>query len=125
MYIKKPTLVMLGDNEGSNRLCRLALMTQQNQHMYLPYFFVREQYMRRQLFVGKVHTKYNLADLLTKATSRQTCSLLIPLITGYEDYRYIVDQIMESLQNDEIFGPYDPKPYSVLEDTGFDDDGIL
>lgn len=68
---RTPTIILL-DNQGAIQLVKNPKYHKRTKHIETKYYLIREKYERKQIDVHYVHTKQQLADLLTKALPRET-----------------------------------------------------
>ena len=96
---KVPTPIF-SDNQGAIQLVKNPKFHKRTKHIETKYFLIRENYDRKQIDVFYIHTKQQLADLLTKALTRETFHYLralqglvahLPLTSGREDDDVIAD----------------------------------
>ena len=80
--LEAPT-VTFGDNTQANRLCLEHFISPGNQYIYQAYHFNKEAVELGLVEVRWVQTKMNIADLFTKAVSRQVLESLVDKLTGY------------------------------------------
>ena len=84
--LAQPTVV-LGDNTQANRLCREHFITPGNQYIALSYHYNKEQVDLGIVTIKWLASAANIADLCTKAVSRQVLEKLLGALTGYESPR--------------------------------------
>ena len=73
---------LLGDNDQATRLSQEDMMTSGNKCYYTPYYWTKE--VNNVLIqTGRVDTKENVSDILTKAADKATCDKLHPRMTGH------------------------------------------
>ena len=79
--VKAPT-VIYGDNTAANTLTAKDFITTGNQHIYLPYHYIKELVNDKQVQVKYMPTKMNLADIYTKSVSPQVIESLLSYAVG-------------------------------------------
>ena len=84
---------LLGDNRAANLLAEEDIVTCGNQFIQLPYHYTKQEVRAGNIIILYVGTEDNLADLMTKATSKQVCAKLVPALTGYDCG--LLEQILE------------------------------
>lgn len=82
--VEQPTCVK-GDNRAANLLCTEDIVTCGNQFLQLPFYFNKEVVESGAVVVSYVPTADNLADLFTKAVSKQVLTRLLPRLIGLEE----------------------------------------
>ena len=80
--VKRPTVVR-GDNKAANLQCTEDIVTCGNQYLQLPFYYNKECVESGAIIVEYVETAENLADLFTKAVSRQVLERLLPRLLGH------------------------------------------
>ena len=90
---KVPTPIF-SDNQGAIQLVKNPKFHKRTKHIETKYYLIREKYERQEIDVFYIHTKQQLADLLTKALTRDTFEHLrslqglvahLPLTSGREN----------------------------------------
>ena len=82
--VLKPT-VLYGDNKAANRLTAVDFISTGNQHIYLPYHWIKELVKGMHIEVRYVNTDYNISDLMTKAVTGSTITKLLSKLCGYDN----------------------------------------
>ena len=82
-YVSAPTLVY-GDNSVANTLVKEDYVSTGNQHIYVPYHWVKELQNYNIIDVNFIHGKKNLADLFTKPVTKQVIDELLKMMLGYD-----------------------------------------
>jgi hypothetical protein len=77
----EPT-VTYADNRAANLLCEEDIITCGNQFMQVPYHYNKEAIKMGVVVMRYIPTVDNLADILTKAVSRQVLERLLPAVIG-------------------------------------------
>ena len=77
----EPT-VTYEDNRAANLLCEEDIITCGNQFMQVPYHYNKEAIKMGVVVMRYIPTVDNLADILTKAVSRQVLERLLPAVIG-------------------------------------------
>jgi site-specific DNA-cytosine methylase len=80
--IQEPTATF-GDNRASNLLCEEDIVTCGNQFMQIPFHFNKEVIESGAVTIHYVPTAENIADLYTKAVSKQVLDKLLARALGY------------------------------------------
>ena len=80
--IQEPTATF-GDNRASNLLCEEDIVTCGNQFMQVPFHFNIEVIECETITILCVSTADNIADLYTKAVSKQVLDKLLARALGY------------------------------------------
>ena len=80
--IQEPTATF-GDNRASNLLCEEDIVTCGNQFMQIPFHFNKEVVESGAVTIHYVPTAENIADLYTKAVSKQVLDKLLARALGY------------------------------------------
>ena len=83
----KPTTVW-GDNKAANLLSHEDIITCGNQFIQLPYHYTKQEVEAGNIQVLDIVSEDNVADLTTKAYTRQVADKLIPQMTGYVPLPY-------------------------------------
>ena len=83
----KPTTVW-GDNKAANLLPYEDIITCGNQFIQLPYHYTKQEVEAGNIEVLDIVSEDNVADLTTKAYTRQVTDKLIPQMTGYVPLPY-------------------------------------
>lgn len=81
--VREPTLTF-GDNRAAILLSEEDIVSTGNQFITIPYHYNKEVIERGEVTMQFVPTADNLADLFTKAVSRQTLDRLLPRMIGCE-----------------------------------------
>jgi hypothetical protein len=63
---------IFSDNQGAIQLVKNPKYHKRTKHIETKYYLIREKYNQQQITVHYVHTKQQIADLLTKALPRET-----------------------------------------------------
>lgn len=79
--LQEPT-VTFGDNRAAILLSEEDIVSTGNQFITIPYHYNKEVIERGEVTMRFVPTADNLADLFTKAVSRQTLDRLLPRLIG-------------------------------------------
>ena len=74
--IKAPTKCY-GDNIQANKLSKEHFISPGNQYIATQYHFNKEKVASGDIEIHWINTKYNLADIFTKALTKQTFDLLL------------------------------------------------
>jgi hypothetical protein len=82
-YVRNPTK-LYGDNTAANTLTKKDFVSTGNQHLVLPYHWIKELVKDKYISVHYVPTKMNLADLFTKPVTRQVIETLLSQLTGHD-----------------------------------------
>ena len=80
--IKAPTKCF-GDNIQANKLCKEHFISPGNQYIATQYHFNKEKVASGDVEILWINTKNNLADIFTKALTKQTFDLLLNYLLGY------------------------------------------
>ena len=80
--IQEPTKCY-GDNVQANKLCKEHFISPGNQYIATQYHFNKEKVESGDVQIHWINTKYNLADIFTKALTKQTFDLLLNYLLGY------------------------------------------
>ena len=75
----------------ANNLVKEDYVSSGNQHIHVPYHWVKELQKRNVIDVSFVHGKANLADLFTKPVSKQVIDALLHKMLGYDTSWYDSD----------------------------------
>ena len=90
-YVQQPT-VIYGDNTAANQLTEKDFINTGNQHIYVPYFFIKELVNSDQVTVQYKPTKINLADLFTKPVPPQVAEALVHYLVGQDpNWQYHIE----------------------------------
>jgi len=90
-YVKEPT-ILYGDNTAANGLTSKDFISTGNQHIYVPYHYIKELVKNKNIRVEYKPTKINLSDLFTKSVSPQTMEALLHYMTGQDpSWQYHVE----------------------------------
>jgi hypothetical protein len=93
--VSTPTDVY-ADNIQANRLCKEHFVTSGNQHIYLPYHWNRECVKAGLVCIKWINTKYNIADIMTKAIPADVMLALGALLSGYGDLKAFIKMLEAS-----------------------------
>ena len=80
--ISAPT-ACYGDNVQANRLCKEHFISPGNQYIATQYHFNKEKVQSKDVDIYWIATKYNLADIFTKALSKQVLDQLLNYLLGF------------------------------------------
>ena len=80
-YVKDPTTIF-GDNTAANSLTAKDFISSGNQHIYVPYHYIKELVRNKNIKVEYKQTKLNIADLFTKPVTSQVIEKLLPYLVG-------------------------------------------
>ena len=80
--ISAPT-ACYGDNVQANRLCKEHFISPGNQYIATQYHFNKEKVQSGDVDIFWIATKYNLADIFTKALSKQVLDQLLNYLLGF------------------------------------------
>jgi hypothetical protein len=69
--LRLPTTIF-SDNQSAIQLVKNPKYHKRTKHIETKYYLIREKYLQQQIEVQYVHTKQQIADLLTKALPRET-----------------------------------------------------
>ena len=78
---QEPT-VTYADNRAANLLCEEDIITCGNQFMQVPYHYNKEAVKMGIAIMRYIQSTDNLADILTKAVSKQVLERLLPAMIG-------------------------------------------
>ena len=81
--IEYDTPMIYCDSQSANEWTKNASHHQRNKHVALKYFFIRDEVARNTIKIAYVSTKDNVADILTKSTTRSIFKYLQPKLMGY------------------------------------------
>ena len=81
-YVRKP-VVLFGDNVCANRLCKGHVVSTRNQHIYVPYHWVRQAVRDGHIEIKWTRTECNLSDVFTKAVPLSVVRKLVRVLTGH------------------------------------------
>ena len=76
-------LIPTGDNVQANRLCKEHFISPGNQYIATQYHFNKEKVQSGDVDIFWIATKYNLADIFTKALSKQVLDQLLNYLLGF------------------------------------------
>ena len=82
-YVSKPIMIY-GDNTVANMTAREDFVSSGNQHIYVPYHFVKEVHKKGIIDVQHVPGKENISDIFTKPVTRQVIDALLNKMKGYD-----------------------------------------
>ena len=68
---RHPTSIF-SDNQGAIQLVKNPKYHKRTKHIETKYYLIREKYTQQEIDVPYIHTKQQIADLLTKALPRET-----------------------------------------------------
>ncbi|GKF85151.1 hypothetical protein Tco_0250049, partial [Tanacetum coccineum] len=68
------------DNQSATALCCNNVQHSRSKHIDIRHHFIKEQVENKVVEVYFVETKYQLADIFTKALPRERFKLLLPLL---------------------------------------------
>ena len=88
--MKEPTIV-LGDNVQAGRWATEDMITVGNRFIERMYFKVREGVANGDIEPRYINTKLNVADVMTKAASREVVALMQKILSGEEPWPEIPD----------------------------------
>ena len=63
---------IFSDNQGAIQLVKNPKFHKRTKHIETKYYLIREKYERKEIDVFYVHTKHQIANLLTKALTRES-----------------------------------------------------
>ena len=67
---KRPT-TMFCDNSAAVQIAKNRKLSRQTKHLEVDYFIVRQFVENKKLYIRKIASKYNLADVMTKPLGRK------------------------------------------------------
>ena len=68
------------DNESTICIVKNPVLHSKTKHIKIRHHFIRDAYEKRLVFVSKIHTDNNVADLLTKAFDSKRFNFLVVTI---------------------------------------------
>ena len=71
-----------GDNQGSLSLVRNPIINDRSKHIDIKHHFIREKYANGVIDLAHVSTNSNVADLMTKPTSKGKLNVFNSLLFG-------------------------------------------
>jgi hypothetical protein len=90
--------VVYGDNIQTNRLCKEHFVSTGNQHIFQTYHYNQEVIQLGHATVKWVQTKYNLADIMSKAVKTEVINSLGSILCGYGNLQELIDLLESSPQ---------------------------
>ena len=82
--------VVYGDNIQANRLCKEHFVSTGNQHTFQTYHYNQEVIQLGHATVKWVQTKYNLADIMSKAIKTEVINSLGSILCGYGNLQELI-----------------------------------
>lgn len=83
------------DNQSAIKLTYNPLFHKRTKHIDIKYHFIRNHIINNKINIIKINTKNNIADVLTKNTSKKINNKLFPFLIGYKS---IEENIEEDLK---------------------------
>lgn len=84
--IEYETPVIHTDSQSAMEWAKNAKHHQRSKHVAIKYFFVRDEVARKSIRLAYISTKDNVADILTKSTTKSIFSRLRPRLLGLANY---------------------------------------
>ena len=83
-YGQESPIVVYEDNQAAQKIAENPVLHDRTKHIDIRYHFVRELVRDLKIDIVYIETKKMIADLLTKAVSKQTFEALVGLLFGRE-----------------------------------------
>ncbi|GJV00519.1 hypothetical protein Tco_1329789 [Tanacetum coccineum] len=80
MDLRSNKILMYCDNQSAIALCCNSVQHSRSKHIDIRHHFIKEQVERKVVELYFVETKYQLADIFTKALPRERFATLLPLL---------------------------------------------
>lgn len=93
-FVSPPTRIY-GDNNTANQWVDEEKITQENMGILQGYHYVKEMAAAGQIEVKYVNTKFNLADLFTKAVPKEVMDALEPCLCGRQALEELIQKAEE------------------------------
>ncbi|GJZ53986.1 retrovirus-related pol polyprotein from transposon TNT 1-94 [Tanacetum coccineum] len=88
------------DNQSAIALCTNSVQHSRSKHIDIRHHFIKEQVERKVVELYFVETKYQLADIFTKALPRERFATLLPLL----GVRQMSPETLKELQDENVSG---------------------
>ncbi|GJZ32977.1 copia protein [Tanacetum coccineum] len=95
---------MYCDNQSAIALCCNSVQHSRSKHIDIRHHFIKEQVERRIVELYFVETKYQLADIFTKALPRERFETLLPLL-GFQG-QPVADSIADKIETTTTYGKF-------------------
>ncbi|GJW63142.1 retrovirus-related pol polyprotein from transposon TNT 1-94 [Tanacetum coccineum] len=100
---------MYYDNQSAIALCCNSIQHSRSKHIDIRHHFIKEQVERRIVELYFVETKYQLADIFTKALPRERFETLLPLL-GFQG-QPVANSIADKIKTTTTYDQHNPTPY--------------
>ncbi|GJS61058.1 hypothetical protein Tco_0655842 [Tanacetum coccineum] len=91
---------MYCDNQSAIALCCNSVQHSRSKHIDIRHHFIKEQVERKVVELYFVETKYQLADIFTKALPRERFATLLPLL----GVKQMSPETLKELQDESVSG---------------------
>ncbi|GJW55869.1 retrovirus-related pol polyprotein from transposon TNT 1-94, partial [Tanacetum coccineum] len=88
------------DNQSAIALCCNSVQHSRSKHIHIRHHFIKEQVERKVVELYFVETKYQLADIFTKALPRERFATLLPLL----GVKQMSPETLKELQDESVSG---------------------
>ena len=92
IYDRKKPITIYGDNTACIAIAKDPVLHERQKHFDLKLHFVRESIYRKEIELKYIETNYNVADLLTKPSSREMYRRCVPALRGNFDIDKLKDK---------------------------------
>ncbi|GKC27216.1 hypothetical protein Tco_1034510 [Tanacetum coccineum] len=98
MDLRSNKILMYCDNQSAIALCCNSVQHSRSKHIDIRHHFIKEQVERKVVELYFVETKYQLADIFTKALPRERFATLLPLL----GVKQMSPETLKELQDESV-----------------------
>ncbi|GKG06594.1 hypothetical protein Tco_0329563 [Tanacetum coccineum] len=98
MDLRSTKFPMYCDNQSAIALCCNNVQHSRSKHIDIRHHFIKEQVERKVVELYFVETKYQLADIFTKALPRERFATLLPLL----GVKQMSPETLKELQDESV-----------------------